>query len=489
MNYAFASKFFKNHSLNNLNIVFTEIFKICKIWHFRAYSIALRKYHIMYKLSVSPAKVHETLRKHILADGFDLIFDMERSNGVHIYDSKNNRTLLDFFTCFASVPLGFNHPKMVNDEEFKKNLMLAALTNPSNSDIYTTQYAQFVETFSRVGIPDYLPHAFFIAGGGLAIENALKVAMDWKVQKNFAKGYRKEKGFKVLHFDQAFHGRTGYTISLTNTLPDKTKWFAKFDWPRVSIPKIVFPYTDKGYEDLKQREALSIRQIKTAFEENKDDICAIIIEPIQSEGGDNHIRKEFLEQLRVICDENDALLIYDEVQTGVGLTGKFWAHEHFGKKARPDILAFGKKMQVCGILVGKKIDDIETNVFKIPSRINSTWGGNLVDMVRSSKIMEIIEEDKLCDNAENVGNYLQEKLVKIADRNEKITNVRGRGLLTAFDFHTKEMRDQFIKKGAEHSVMFLGCGNQTVRFRPALIIGKNHIDEGLGVMEAILPTL
>ncbi len=379
----------------------------------------------MYKLSIAPDQVQETLSKHILADGFDLTFDMEKSEGVHIYDAKNNRTLLDFFTCFASVPLGYNHPKMVNDEEFKKNLMLAALTNPSNSDIYTTQYAQFVDTFSRIGIPSYLPHAFFIAGGALAIENAIKTAMDWKVQKNFQKGYTEEKGYKVLHFEQAFHGRSGYTVSLTNTLPDKTKWFAKFDWPRVSIPKIKFPFTDANYEDLKQREALSIAQIKQAFKSHPDDICAILIEPIQSEGGDNHVRQEFLEQLRVLADENEALLIYDEVQTGVGLTGKFWCHEHFGEKARPDILAFGKKMQICGILAGTRIDDIDTNVFRVPSRINSTWGGNLVDMVRASKIMEIIEEDHLVANAAQTGAYLQERLLKIAEKYPQVSNVRG----------------------------------------------------------------
>lgn len=443
----------------------------------------------MYKVSISPDNVRETLSKHILADGYDLTFDMEKSNGVHIYDSKYKRTLLDFFTCFASVPLGYNHPKMIQDEEFKKNLMLAALTNPSNSDIYTTQYAQFVETFSRVGIPDYLPHAFFIAGGSLAIENALKTAMDWKVQKNFQKGYTKEKGFKVIHFEQAFHGRSGYTLSLTNTLPDKTKWFAKFDWPRVSIPKIKFPYSDANYEDLQQREALSIAQIKHAFDENKDDICAIIIEPVQSEGGDNHVRQEFLEQLRDLADENECMLIYDEVQTGVGLTGKFWCHQHFGEKARPDILAFGKKMQICGILAGPKVDEIETNVFNVPSRINSTWGGNLVDMVRSSRILEIIEEDNLIENAEQVGNYLQESLLKIAEKNDKVSNVRGRGLLTAFDFPSKDMRDKFVAKGMENNVMFLGCGSQTIRFRPALILEKSHIDEGLDVMEKIIKEL
>lgn len=443
----------------------------------------------MYKLSVSPDQVKQTLSKHILADGYDLTFDMEKSSGVHIYDAKYDRTLLDFFTCFASVPLGYNHPKMINDEEFKKNLMLAALTNPSNSDIYTTQYAQFVETFSRVGIPDYLPHAFFIAGGSLAIENALKVAMDWKVQKNFQKGYTRERGMKVLHFEKAFHGRSGYTLSLTNTLPDKTKWFARFDWPRVSVPDIKFPFTNEGYEDLKKREALSVLQIRQAFSDNKDDICAIIIEPIQSEGGDNHVREEFLVQLRQLADENECFLIYDEIQTGVGLTGKFWAHQHFSENARPDILAFGKKMQVCGILAGKKVDEIETNVFKVPSRINSTWGGNLADMVRSSKILEIIEEDDLVNKAALKGKYLQDQLFKISEKHEQLSNVRGRGLMAAFDFPNKEMRDKFILKGAEENVMFLGCGDRTIRFRPALIIEEKHIDQGLDVLEKILPSL
>jgi len=444
---------------------------------------------IMYQLTVAPDQVNETLSKHILADGFDLTYDMEKSQGAYIYDSKYNRSLLDFFTCFASVPLGYNHPKMVNDEAFKKNLLQAALANPSNSDVYTQQYAQFVDTFAKIGIPSYLPHAFFIAGGGLAVENALKVAMDWKVQKNFAKGYKEERGFKVLHFEKAFHGRTGYTLSLTNTLPDKTKWFAKFDWPRVSVPVVKFPLEGNNLSTAVETEETSIAQIKQAFANNKDDICAIIVEPIQSEGGDNHLREEFLIQLKALADENDAFLIYDEVQTGVGLTGKFWCHQHYSEKARPDIIAFGKKMQVCGILVGNKVDQIDSNVFKVPSRINSTWGGNLVDMVRSSQILQIIAEDNLCDNAAVVGQYLKEGLQTLAGKHDKVTNVRGKGLLCAFDFPNKNMRDEFIKKGMQHNVMFLGCGNQTIRFRPALCMEKKHIDEGLAIMETILPAL
>ena len=443
----------------------------------------------MYKLHIAPTEVHQTLGKHILADGFDLTFDLEKSKGVYIYDAKNKKKLLDFFTCFASVPLGYNHPKMLEDEAFKENLLLAALTNPSNSDIYTTQYAQFVDTFSRIGIPDYLPHAFFVAGGGLAIENALKTAMDWKVQKNFQKGYTEERGFQVLHFEHAFHGRTGYTLSLTNTHPDKTKWFAKFNWPRVSTPTIHFPPTATNLEDLEKREALSIAQIRKAFAENKDDICAIIIEPIQSEGGDNHLRKEFLEQLRSIADEEEALLIYDEVQTGVGLSGKFWCHEHFGENARPDILAFGKKMQVCGILASKRVDEIEQNVFTTASRINSTWGGNLVDMVRASKILEIIEEDKLVEKAASTGEYLHSRLLGIAEKYSVVSNVRAKGLIAAFDFPDKNTRDLFIKKGLEKNVMFLGCGNQSIRFRPALIMEKADLDLGLTVLEDVVKTL
>lgn len=443
----------------------------------------------MYQLSVEPEKVNEVLSQHILADGYDLTYDMDKSEGAYIYDSKRNRKLLDFFTCFASVPLGYNHPKMVNDENFKKNLLSAAIANPSNSDVYTQQYAEFVKTFAEVGMPDYLPHAFFVAGGALAVENALKVAMDWKVQKNFLKGYTSEKGTKVLHFEKSFHGRSGYTLSLTNTLPDKTKWFAKFDWPRIPVPTVTFPLEGNNLAKAIETEKTSIDLIKKAFADNKDEICAILIEPIQSEGGDNHIREEFLIQLKALTEENEALLIYDEVQTGVCLTGKFWCHEHFSEKARPDIVAFGKKMQVCGILAGPKVDEIEGNVFRVASRINSTWGGNLVDMVRSTQILNIVKEDNLCKNAEEVGKYLQESLLKLSEEFPKITNVRGRGLLVAFDLPNGEIRDAFKNIGMELNAMFLGCGPVSIRFRPALCIEKKHIDEGMEIMRKILPQI
>jgi L-lysine 6-transaminase len=443
-----------------------------------------------YQLSTPPSRVQELLSRHILADGYDLTFDMEKSHGVFIYDSKYQRELLDFFTCFASVPLGYNHPKMTGDEAFKKSLLLAALANPSNSDVYTREFAEFLDTFSRVGIPDFLPHAFFISGGGLAVENAIKAAMDWKVQKNFRKGIKEEKGFKVVHFEKAFHGRTGYTLSLTNTLPDKTKWFATFEWPRISSPAMPFPDNAENLEKVIKLEEKALSEIRDVFDKEADDVCAIVIEPIQSEGGDRHFRSEFLEQLRIICDENEALLIYDEVQTGVGLTGKFWSFEHFGDKARPDILAFGKKMQVCGILASERLDEIETNVFRVSSRINSTWGGNLSDMVRSTKVLQIIEEDGLLEQAGRVGRYLLDRLQEMAKNEDfPMSNVRGRGLMVAFDLPDAAARNRFVELGMENNVMFLGCGERSIRFRPALIITEEDIDKGLAVIEKILPEL
>jgi len=442
-----------------------------------------------YKIEVQPNAVDKVIKKHLLRDGYDMVMDLEKSQGVYVYDSKNDRKLLDFFTCFATIPVGYNHPKMADDEEFKKSLLAAALINPSNSDIYTTQFAQFLETFSKIGIPDYLNHAFFISGGALAVENALKVAMDWKVQKNYQKGYTHEVGHQILHFKESFHGRSGYTMSLTNTDPAKTNNFAQFNWPRISNPKIKYPESPENNKDLIEREKLTIRQIQQAFLERKDEIAAIIIEPIQCEGGDHHFRKEFFENLRIIADENEALLIYDEVQVGVGITGKFWCHQHFGDNTRPDIITFGKKMQTCGILVGNRVDEVPNNCFNVSSRINSTWGGNLADFVRSTRILQIIEEDKLIENAHKTGTYFLNQLTDLHKKHPKLTNIRGRGLIVSFDFPTPDLRNEFIKQGFSHGAMFLGCSTHSIRFRPALTITPAEIDKGIEIINNLLKTI
>lgn len=432
---------------------------------------------------VSPSDVHQVLKKHILADGFDIVLDLDRSQGPYLYDAKYDKKYLDFFTFFASNPVGMNHPKMVGDPEFMRKIAQVAAHNPSNSDIYTTYMAEFVETYGRVGIPSYMPYAFFVAGGALAVENALKTAFDWKVQKNFRKGYRQEKGHMILHFEQAFHGRSGYTMSLTNTEINKVAYFPKFNWPRVMNPKMRFPLTPDNISITAANEKLAIAQAEMFFQTHKDDIAAIILEPIQGEGGDNHFTLHFHTELRRLADENEALLIYDEVQTGVGLTGKFWAHQHY---VQPDILAFGKKAQVCGILAGTRIDDIETNVFHKSSRINSTWGGNLVDMVRFQKYLEIIEEESLVENAAKTGAYLLEQLHAIEKDCEFVTGARGKGLMCAFDLPNAHARNSVISACYDNGMMILPCGTHTVRFRPPLNITKSQVDEGMQIMHTAL---
>ena len=434
---------------------------------------------------ISADKVTKILARHILVDGYDIIVDLEKSHGNYIYDAKTKREYLDFFTFFATLPIGLNHPKMLTPE-FKEKIMRSSINKPSNSDFYTIEMAEFVETLSRVVIPESLPHLFFISGGALAVENALKTAFDWKVRLNFQKGFKKELGSKVLHFQQAFHGRSGYTLSITNTAdPRKTQYFPKFDWPRVLNPKITFPLNEKNLAEVKQAEETSLNQIHEAIKNNPDDIACMIIEPIQGEGGDNHFRKEFFHKLRNICDENDILLIFDEVQSGLGVTGKVWAYQHYG--VEPDIISFGKKMQVCGIMAGKRLDLIENNVFEESSRINSTWGANLVDMVRSQRYIEIIEEENLIENAANVGQYFQELLLDIQQApNSLVSNVRGKGLFIAFDLPDGSIRDKFQKEAQNQGMLVLTCGANSIRFRPSLNTTKEIVDEAVAISKKCL---
>lgn len=431
---------------------------------------------------IDAAHTHQELGKHILADGYDLVLDLKKSSGSYMVDAAKQKRYLDFFTCFASMPIGMNHPKMV-EEDFVRYLGTVAINKPSNSDIYSTEMAAFVKTFHDLALPGYFRYSFFIEGGALAVENALKVAFDWKVRKNFRKGYSYEKGHKIMHFRQAFHGRSGYTMSLTNTDPNKVKYFPKFnDWPRISNPFIIYPLNEENTARVEELERQAVREMEQAFIDHRDDIAAIIIEPIQGEGGDNHFRPEFMRELRRLADENEALLIFDEVQTGLGITGSWWAHQQLG--VHPDIMAFGKKMQVCGIAVTNRIDDIDDNVFHVSSRINSTWGGNLVDMVRATKYIEIIHEEGLVDNARVVGEYLVNQLHKLSEIHpDLVFNPRGRGLYSAFSLRDTELRGRVIDNCYENGLLILSSGSTSVRFRPPLNLTKDQVDEGISILD------
>ena len=433
-------------------------------------------------MAIDSKNVRAILGKHILADGFDPIMDMEKSHGSWLVDERDGTEYLDMFSMFASGAVGYNHPDIIAKRD---RLAISAQNKPTLSDIYNVFYAEFLDTFSRSAIPEYLPHVFFIEGGSLAVENALKVAFDWKVRKNMSNG-KGEKGSKIIHFKQAFHGRSGYTLSLTNTTdPRKTMYFPKFDWPRIDNPKLTFPITDYILEEVLKKEKLAINQIKDAVSCSPDEIAALIIEPIQGEGGDNHFRDDFFVALRQLCDENEMLFIMDEVQTGIGITGKWWAHQH--NSVQPDIIAFGKKSHVCGLLASRRVEEAENHVFSESSRINSTFGGNLTDMVRFQMVLEIIEKENLLGNAKLMGDFLQSELQDIAEEFPAyVTNPRGLGLFSAFDLPSQTERDNLFSNLMKNKLLILPSGDQAIRFRPHLNVTKEDLTTALDIIRSTI---
>ena len=428
---------------------------------------------------LAPAQVRAVLARSILADGLDLVLDIERSRGSYLVDARTGRGFLDMFTFFASSALGMNHPGLADDDAFRAELAAAALNKPSNSDVYSVPMARFVATFARVLGDPKLPHLFFVDGGALAVENALKVAFDWKSRHNEAHGRDPRLGTKVLHLTGAFHGRSGYTMSLTNTDPNKVARFPKFDWPRIDAPYL------RAGADIEALENEALRQAREAFEASPHDIACFIAEPIQGEGGDRHFRPRFFAAMRELCDEFDALLIFDEVQTGCGITGTAWAYQQLG--VTPDVVAFGKKTQVCGVMAGGRVDEVADNVFAVSSRINSTWGGNLVDMVRSRRILEVIESDGLFDAAAESGRDLLDRLGELsAEFPGWVRDVRGAGLMCAFSMPSAEQRDELLAALWDCGVIMLGCGADSVRFRPALTVTLAEIDAAVDAVRAVL---
>jgi len=419
------------------------------------------------------------LEKHILLDGFRVIVDLEKSRGSYLYDADSDRPLIDLYGFFGSLAIGFNHPYF-SRADVEADLLAAAKVKVANSDVYSEAYAEFVETFARVCGTPSLDRYLFIEGGALAVENTLKAAMDWKVLKNMLAGHG-ERGTQILHFRHAFHGRTGYTMSLTNTDPRKTDLFAKFDWPRVSCPHIDYSLPEAEREqDAIRREKIAEAEILKFLTERPLDICAIIIEPIQGEGGDNHFRKDWFKKLRTICDEHDVLLIFDEVQCGMGVTGRTWCCQNFD--VMPDLMAFGKKSQVCGVMAGARFDEVKDNAFRLPSRLNSTWGGNYTDMVRSTHLMRVIEQEDLVANAGRVGEYFLNALRELQAECPLISGARGRGFFLAFDLPNPESREEMWKGLFDLGILALRSGEQAIRFRPALDTSTDVVDEAMALI-------
>lgn len=426
-------------------------------------------------ISIEPSRVHETIGRHQCHAGFKIVPDLERSHGSWMHDAVTGADFLDAYTSFASWPIGFNHPAMA-DPDFRRELTAAALTKISNADLYTVMMARFVEAFATRVTPEGFPHHFWISGGALAVENALKTAFDWKARKLGRTSFTDDvNDLVVVHFRHAFHGRSGYTMSLTNTGPAKIGLFPKFAWPRIHSPAIEFDLDGGIANDIEAEERHARTQLDEAFTKHKGKVAAIIIEPMQGEGGDRHFRPDFLQLLRDYADREEAILIFDEVQTGFFGTGKPWHWQNLG--VAPDVVAFGKKAQVCGIYASTRIDEVPGNVFTRGDRLNSTWGSDLADMVRSRRIIEIIEREGLADNAVTIGQRTLAGLREIARETGALANVRGIGTLVAFSLGDTDRREKVLKAMYDRKLLALRSGEDSIRFRLPLVMTDTDADE------------
>jgi L-lysine 6-transaminase len=415
----------------------------------------------------------DLLRLHVAGDFADIVVDLDASSGCQLVDQTTGTSYLDMTTYFSSAPLGHNHPAL-SDPAFAGELLRAARAKPSNPDFPTMAQAEFTRVFLRVlGDPE-LPLLFFIDGGALAVENALKIAFDWKTKRNAEHGLA-VRGSRVLHFEHAFHGRSGYTLSLTNTDPAKTRDYPVFDWPRLPAPAVHDPDLH-ARPGLLPEEHAALDTARAAIRRHGAEIACCVFEPIQGEGGDRHFRPRFLSALQRLCQEHDILTVVDEVQTGCGTAGSAWAYQALGLE--PDLVAFGKKTQVCGVMGGRRVLAVRENAFRESSRISSTWGGSLVDMVRAQRMLETIEREDLFGNSARQGRHLlQELRALVGDFPRLLGEPRGRGLMCAVNVVDTASRDLLLTVArTRQRALFLPCGATGIRFRPPLSVQQDDLD-------------
>ena len=336
--------------------------------------------------------------------------------------------------------------------------------------------------------------------GSCANETAYKAVFMWKkALERGDKAFTQEEldscmkcqapgtpNMSILSFEKAFHGRLFGSLTTTRSKPIHKIDIPAFDWPAAPFPSIKYPLNEHKEENAKEvKRCLEITEhlIKT----HKNPVAGIIVEPIQGEGGDNWAPPEFFQGLRKITTENNVAFIVDEVQTGVGLTGKFWAHEHWGLEPgnEPDIVTFSKRMQAAGSFHKAKFRAPQ------PYRNFNTWLGEPVKAMYLRDILKEIENKKLVDNVNVTGKYLKDQLQAFSQGkySSKVKNVRGEGLFLAFDLPSAELRDNLVDGLRREGIESGGSGVAALRFRPQLIFTPKHADIVLDKLDKVLKAL
>ncbi|KAI8059573.1 4-aminobutyrate aminotransferase [Gongronella butleri] len=414
------------------------------------------------------------------------VADFEKSKGNYIVDADGN-TMLDVFAQIASIPVGYNNPAfhaLSKNPAFQTALAnRAALGVNPNKDWVD----QLENSFMRVA-PKGLDQVFTVMCGSCANENAFKTAFMYKAakmrgsnefsteelnscMKNEAPG---SPDMAILSFTQAFHGRLFGSLTATASKAIHKVDIPAFNWPKAPFPQRKYPLAEnEEYNEQMEKEAL--QAVEKIIKESQKPIAGLVVEPIQSEGGDNHASPKFFQELQAICKKHDVVFIVDEVQTGVGGTGTFWAHEAWNLPESPDIVTFSKKFQAAGFFLNGRLRPTQ------PYRLYNTWMGDPVRAFQAAAIINEIESKDLLTNVKQIGAYVQEQLPTLG-----LENVRGQGLFIAFDLPTAAQRDKFLVDMRQRGVNIGGCGDRAVRLRPMLTFQKHHADIMLNTMNDVL---
>ncbi|KAG2383630.1 hypothetical protein C9374_004301 [Naegleria lovaniensis] len=413
------------------------------------------------------------------------VANFEKSKGNFIVDADDN-IILDTFTQISSIPLGYNHPYLI--EKFHKDPRYATsfLNRPSLGINPPHNYIDILqESFARI-MPKGMTDVVTLSSGAEANENAYKVAFCRYMQiKRGGKSASKEEmdscvlnqkpgtpNLSILSFKNSFHGRTLGALTATHSKAIHKVDFPSFNWPVCDFPQLKYPLEQYEAENKKEMDRVLEqveKTIKLSHSPNSPwgEVAGLVVEPIQSEGGDKHAMPYFFKELRRITKENNVAFICDEVQTGGGATGKFWAHEYWGLGENgPDIVCFSKKLQAAGIFHRPefKID--------LPYRIFNTWLGDYTRALQLGAIIDVIERDRLLDLVNQTGAYMMKHMTELSKRYPgKIDNVRGAGTFIAFESNKQpELMKQMLHRGVEVG----SCGTNTIRLRPMLTFHQWH---------------
>jgi 4-aminobutyrate aminotransferase len=365
--------------------------------------------------------------------------------GCYIEDVDGEQ-YLDFTSNIASCPLGYSHPEL--NEIIKRYAGIGA-HKIAGQDFYCEEHCQLAEKL--LSISNSNSKLFFINSGAEAVENAIKIA------------YRRNGPLPGISCINAFHGRTLGALAFTFS-----KEVQKTNFPEFPTKRIKFCITNNDPE---------INTIHKIVNENK--ISFIITELVQGEGGVNVASKKFITNLNKVSKKYDIPLIIDEVQTGLGRTGKWWTYQHYNIK--PDIITIAKALQVGAVVFDKKFEPPK------PGVLSSTWGGgSRIDMAIGMKTIDIISKEKLIEKVNKSGDFLIKNLMELKNRYNIIMDVRGLGLMLGVEFLKKEIRDKIIYKLFKNKLLVIPSGVKTIRILPPLIITENEMGKGLNIFEKIL---